>query len=374
MQYTIRYLKRILKVPRALLAKYIRTRSKEFNELGDIMSKLSSSGLVVQNPSAWKTGFKRFVLAQSSGYEIAEAFYQYPPEIIRELPFENNKPILIVPVKNELYRMKKFLNHYRKIGVDQFAIIDNDSTDGTKEYLLEQPDVSLFSITVPYTTNRREAWINRIIAYYGFGRWYIIVDSDELLLYEGAETHSIQTLIQYATNQGIKRVRGMLIDMYPERLEFNSNGDDNDQYSKYSYFDSDTYSIEKGTRLEKVLGGFRYRIFNTNNLLTKYPIVYFEKGDIQGNSHYEFPYKYNFNTPCLVGLCHYKFLTGEMEKLRENAYSGNYYGGSIEYKQYVTVIDDHKGILYPTYSGSIKLTSSSDLRKTKIIESIKWDY
>ena len=52
--------------------------------------------------------------------------------------------VLIGCVRNEMLRVAQFLDHYRLIGVDHFAIVDNASEDGTAEWLEQQPDVSLY--------------------------------------------------------------------------------------------------------------------------------------------------------------------------------------------------------------------------------------
>ncbi|MCA0996580.1 glycosyltransferase family 2 protein [Alloyangia pacifica] len=50
------------------------------------------------------------------------------------------KLTVFVPVKNEMGFLPAFLAHYRKIGFEQFLVYDDNSSDGTIEYLLRQPD------------------------------------------------------------------------------------------------------------------------------------------------------------------------------------------------------------------------------------------
>jgi len=47
-------------------------------------------------------------------------------------------------VRNEILRLPQTLAHYRKLGVGRFFVIDNGSTDGTKELLTDQPDCHVF--------------------------------------------------------------------------------------------------------------------------------------------------------------------------------------------------------------------------------------
>ena len=51
--------------------------------------------------------------------------------------------LLFSTQRNEKVRLPYFLEYYRRLGVNHFFFVDNDSTDGAYEYLAEQPDVSL---------------------------------------------------------------------------------------------------------------------------------------------------------------------------------------------------------------------------------------
>ncbi len=58
--------------------------------------------------------------------------------------------------RDERLRLPAFLKHYRDLGIDRFFIVDNDSNDGTADYLVDQPDVHLFR-TANGTANREWA-------------------------------------------------------------------------------------------------------------------------------------------------------------------------------------------------------------------------
>lgn len=100
---------------------------------------------------------------------------------------EKDSPILICVVKNEKVRMEKLFQHYRNLGIFQFAIIDNNSTDGTLELCKKQKDVNLFSVKNEYSSAKRVGWINQILSKYGKNRWYLVVDADELIDYVDSE-------------------------------------------------------------------------------------------------------------------------------------------------------------------------------------------
>jgi hypothetical protein len=69
-----------------------------------------------------------------------------PIELLRAGPPIKNGAILgFLSVRNEALRLPAMLNHHRRLGVDQFVIVDNDSDDGTRDLLAAMPDVQLYS-------------------------------------------------------------------------------------------------------------------------------------------------------------------------------------------------------------------------------------
>ena len=69
------------------------------------------------------------------------------------------QPILLfLTMRNERVRLPYFLEYYRKLGVDHFLIVDNGSDDGTREYLAEQPDVSLWTTAAGLQADRASGW------------------------------------------------------------------------------------------------------------------------------------------------------------------------------------------------------------------------
>ena len=58
--------------------------------------------------------------------------------------------VLISVVRNEADILPAFFDHYRGLGIRSFVLIDNNSTDGTREVLLEQPDVILYAAAGSY--------------------------------------------------------------------------------------------------------------------------------------------------------------------------------------------------------------------------------
>ena len=136
---------------------------------------------------------KKIAFSGRKGIITCEHFCNEQIRQITDNNLKNSNLIVVCVVKNELGRIVRWLDYYRKMGVKAFAIFDDNSDDGTREYLLKQPDVEVFVGTHDYTTIDKIVWVNMIIAIYGYNKWYLIVDSDELFTYKNMENIKIDT-------------------------------------------------------------------------------------------------------------------------------------------------------------------------------------
>jgi hypothetical protein len=124
----------------------------------------------------------------------------------------------VMHVRNEILRMKSVLDHHRRLGVGEFLVIDNGSTDGTREYLEAQPDVSLFFSEQSYSRGRYGLdATNELLDTYGDGRWCLTIDADECFVYPHCESKSLPLFIKYLESKGADAVFAVLLDMYSDR-------------------------------------------------------------------------------------------------------------------------------------------------------------
>ena len=100
--------------------------------------------------------------------------------------------------RNEKIRLEYFLKYYRRLGIDHFVMVDNASDDGSREYLADQPDVSLWSSTASYKRSRFGMdWLNALMRQYAHGHWCVVVDPDEFLIYPFCDTRPIPALTDW---------------------------------------------------------------------------------------------------------------------------------------------------------------------------------
>jgi glycosyltransferase involved in cell wall biosynthesis len=118
-------------------------------------------------------------------------------------------------LRDEMLRLPQTLDHHRKLGVLRFFAIDNGSTDGTKEFLLAQPDCHVFITHNSYSEAACGVeWQNALLEEYGINHWCLVVDADEWFVYPGCERRSLSDLAAYLDRSGAQGMLSFLLDMY----------------------------------------------------------------------------------------------------------------------------------------------------------------
>ncbi|MGX9355765.1 glycosyltransferase [Roseobacteraceae bacterium S113] len=117
-------------------------------------------------------------------------------------------------MRNEMFLLPHFLEHYRSMGVTAFAVADNGSDDGTREYLMAQPDVAVFAVDTEYRLSQYGvAWQQAMLSVLRPGKWTLIADADEFLVFEYPQKTTLPELVRGF--EGAEAVRVFMLDMYP---------------------------------------------------------------------------------------------------------------------------------------------------------------
>jgi glycosyltransferase involved in cell wall biosynthesis len=118
-------------------------------------------------------------------------------------------------VRDEILRLPCTLGHYRRIGVARFLVVDNGSTDGSKEFLLAQPDCHVFVTHNSYSeAGYGVEWQNSLLDEYGMNRWCLVVDADEWFIYPGYESQPLSALAKHLERSGAQGMFAFLLDTY----------------------------------------------------------------------------------------------------------------------------------------------------------------
>ncbi|MEM9585557.1 MAG: glycosyltransferase family 2 protein [Pseudomonadota bacterium] len=189
--------------------------------------------------------------------------------------------------RNEMYFLPAFLAHYRKLGVEQFAILNDRSDDGTTEYLLAQPDVVMLSSNYAYgdTVELSETleglisrgrilyiWRSLLFDRFAKGRWGVQVDLDELIhLPEGT---TFQDLARRLDAEQAQVAMGVMLDLYPADLATLAAQRDDKHLDPDTgwYFDGEPHLALLAASPPKMQHpGARARLYQTYGLTELYP-------------------------------------------------------------------------------------------------------
>lgn len=155
--------------------------------------------------------------------------------------------LAFVTLRNEKARLPYFLRYYRRLGVRHFLIVDNNSNDGSREYLAQQKDVSLWRTGASYKSSRFGMdWLNWLLFRYGSNHWCLTVDPDEFLVYPHCDSRPLNALTDWLDSSSIRSFSAMLLDMYPKgSIEDQTYQQGQNPFEIARWFDPANYTIRK---------------------------------------------------------------------------------------------------------------------------------
>jgi len=188
--------------------------------------------------------------------------------------------------RNEMYFLPAFLEHYRKLGIEQFAILNDRSTDGTTEYLMSQPDVVMFESAYRYgdmvdlpsdmidkMLSARILYVWRTIFFDRFAknRWAVQVDLDEFIHLPPGRT--FQDIARLLDREGSRLAYGVMLDVYPETLSDLAGMADDQEIDLGAtwYFDAEPHLRLRSDKFPKTLHpGARARLYHEFGIVGRY--------------------------------------------------------------------------------------------------------
>lgn len=290
--------------------------------------------------------------------------------------------LLVTCLRNERKRMPAFAEHYRKIGVDHFLVIDNDSDDGFMDWAANQPDVSVWHTSASYkASNFGMLWCNDLLRRHGTGRWCVVVDPDEFLVYPNMATRDLHGLTQFLEDDDRPCMHTLTIDAYGDRpLPETVLREGDDPFEICPFFDGDGYvqSASWG-HSTWIRGGPRLRVHFRDEpenapALNKIPLVFWR-------THYHYRMSIHDAWPWLLNkahrkgeisttgaLFHFKFVASLQDKATEEAVRGEHYAGGREYARY----RDHGAAEFHEPGISVRYEGPGQLVRLGLMSAGRW--
>lgn len=286
-------------------------------------------------------------------------------------------PVIVVAVaRNEKVLMPHFLAHYRSLGVRHFVLVDNLSDDGTREYLLAQPDVVLYSADTEYRhSHYGVAWQQAVLGAHALGRWVVLADIDEMLVYEDCEHRPITEWLADLDEQGHDAVTTLMVDMYPQgdlaEADFEAGGT---PFELAPCFDAQPllrWQLGSGhySNSEVFVSALRHRLIvdSAPNLYTSQKVAVFRYAPwvrLAQGLHYAS----NLNVaPEPVAFAHFKYHAGFRQKVMQEIARKQHFNGAEEYRKYLALLAESQGSLWrhdlsARYQGSRSLLDAAARR------------
>ena len=258
-------------------------------------------------------------------------------------------------VRDEISRLPYWLNYNRALGVQHFLIVDNDSTDGTTQYLSDQKDVSLWTTNASYREARFGLdWSSYLQMRYGAGHWCLVLDADELFVYPFHDTHNLVALTKAMKSQNQRALGCLMIDMYAKAgIGQGKYKPGTNPLELLCGFDTGPYRAVRQMPRHNlwVQGGVRERTFFADNpkqspTLNKIPLVYWRRKFAYTNStHAALPPRLNleYDGPLeskrITGaLLHTKFLPEIVARSKIEKQRGQHFHTPSKFDAYYDAI------------------------------------
>jgi hypothetical protein len=313
----------------------------------------------------WRAARRRSALRRRAARDAIEG--------VRTLPVPARSDLVcLMKVRDESLRLPDFLAHHRALGVDRFAVIDNGSVDGTADLLLAQPDVDLHRTDASLVgASAGITWFQHLFDRYGSDRWYLVLDADELMVYEGMADRDLHRAAEALERRGRQVLTAWMIDLYPDGpVDALAYRPGDSLVAACPLFDGDGWEItERGPRIGRLHGGPRQRVLGLRQSLRKTPL--FRHGPLFAQRTIHRPVARRHSPPPESALLHFKLLGDLRERVDAAVAHRQYWKGSAEYAQAREALEGIPSLDF-RYAGSRRYEGPKSLMAAGLLNAFPW--
>ncbi len=261
---------------------------------------------------------------------------------------------VVACMRNEMFMLPHFLAHYRKLGVEAFLIADNCSNDGTLEYLAQQPDVALFSVDTDYRLSQYGvAWQQAMMAAFRVGKWSLVADADELLVWQEKQSQTLAQLLNHSDFETAEAIRVFMLDMYPQGPLEDADFAQGTPFDQAGYADrvpflantlargpfADQRCWTSALRHRLIAGSHRSMFVAQKLALLRYqPWMRLSAGlHFVGDARI---------APRELLFAHFKYNTDFRRKAQAEVLRGQHFNNAEEYRKYLALVSEGRSVIF----------------------------
>ena len=295
---------------------------------------------------------------------------------VREAALAKAQFVLITTLRNETLRLPYFFEYYRKLGIEHFIIVDNESDDDVQDLVRPMSDVSIWRAKGSYKKARFGAvWMNHLLSKYCAGKWILSVDADEFLVFVDQDKQGLPALSRRLEGQGVQGLATFMLDMYSDRsVAESAYRPGQDPLEICPCFDAYGYveCVETSLSVKFVRGGPRSRVFVTRESpwLQKTVFIKWKRhfAFIQGSASAVWPpnladQAYADQRGMPSALLHFKFFPQFYEKVAEEQTRQEH---CPDYNGYQAAIDEGKPLSF-MFEGSRRYKDWTSLEEVGLL-------
>lgn len=283
---------------------------------------------------------------------------------------------LICVLRNEAARLPLFFEHYKRMGITRFLMVDNNSDDGTHDVLLAEPSADIFHTQAPFSEGQGGLfWAQALARRYCEDRWILRADADELFVYDRMEERDLGALARWLEAHGMDRIYAPIIDLYPSTAVGHSSQAIAELIETDAWFDNDGYSLERWPQGWRLTGGPRYRLFHQDgshiNLMWKYPFFHMRPDTVIFNHHWLWPYD-DVTRGALGAMVHLKLMHDFIERSERYEREAQHFANSNAYRVMNEKMKSMPEVV-AFYEGSKRYRGPQSLLMHGMLMSIDWE-
>lgn len=123
--------------------------------------------------------------------------------------------LALAVARDEALRLPDMLASTRRLGVDRIIVVDNGSTDDTRE-IARAAGADLVAAEGDYAASRYGVdWTNAVLHAVARGHWVLVLDADEQLVFPGSARSGLKTLTAHLDAIGSEALPTIMLDLFP---------------------------------------------------------------------------------------------------------------------------------------------------------------